>query len=665
MSFQANCPTCGTALTFTVGTSLVVVCPSCRSVVARTDRTVESLGQIADLTATATPLALGLTGAVDGRAFRLTGRTQLGHALGGRWDEWYAAFDDGRWGWLAEAQGRFVLTFEMDSRPKSLPPFDELTLGAVAPQLGAPLIVAEKGQATYLAAEGEIPFRFAPGETYAYADLSGAERRFGTLDYGDEPPRFYAGHERTLTELGLDRAASHAAERRVETMQVACPNCGGGLELRAPDETERVVCPFCGSLLDADHGALRYLTTLRQPKAKLLVPLGASGTLDGVLWTALGQMRRSVEIDGTRYGWDETLLHAPGAGFSWLVYSDGHITLARTIPPGEVSLRGRDAGRNGQPFKRFQDATARVDAVYGEFYWRVEVGQTVETTDFVAPPLGLSQEIYRYAAPAFSGEMKSANPLPRKRKAKASLGDGLGEVQWSLSRYVPHDEVERAFGLPHLPRPAVVAPTQPNPVRNLIRPWLVALALALVALIAVRLLVRPETVYTANIPLAPLRAADSTQVVFSPPIALRGDRTVRVTLRAPVDNTWFAAEGDLVNEATGLVQGFSLPVEYYHGSDSDGAWSEGSPSGGTTLSALPTGTYTLRLEATWERWQAPITVAVRVEQGISPMIHWWLLLGLITLPMLLSLIRYGAFETRRWSESMYGPATSASDDDDD
>ena len=38
MSIQANCPACGGPCTFKISTSLVAVCPYCRSVVARGDR---------------------------------------------------------------------------------------------------------------------------------------------------------------------------------------------------------------------------------------------------------------------------------------------------------------------------------------------------------------------------------------------------------------------------------------------------------------------------------------------------------------------------------------------------------------------------------------------------------------------------------------------------
>src|SRR5256714_12653235 len=130
MAFQASCPACGAQVIFKTGSSVVVVCEFCTSVVARTDRGVEDVGKVADIVESGSPLEVNLRGVFLGVAFELTGRTQVRHAAGGFWDEWCAAFADGRWGWLAEAQGRFFLTFRLQvPAPTALPPFESVRLG--------------------------------------------------------------------------------------------------------------------------------------------------------------------------------------------------------------------------------------------------------------------------------------------------------------------------------------------------------------------------------------------------------------------------------------------------------------------------------------------------------------------------------------------------------
>src|SRR5204863_5399392 len=206
MAFQASCPACGATVTFKTGSSVVVVCESCNSVVARTDRGVEDAGKVADVVESGSPLDVNLRGTYLGVAFELTGRAQLRHEAGGVWDEWYAAFADGRWGWLAEAQGRFYLTFAQEKEASAaVPPFADLALGQpVQPVPGSiTLIVAEKGRACALSAKGEIPYRLVPNQVYEYADLSGPGGEFATIDYGDTPASVYLGREVTLDELGI------------------------------------------------------------------------------------------------------------------------------------------------------------------------------------------------------------------------------------------------------------------------------------------------------------------------------------------------------------------------------------------------------------------------------------------------------------------------------
>ena len=89
----ASCPSCGAPITFAIGSSAVVICSHCNSVVARTDRGYESHGQVSALIDTGTPLRSGVSGRFNGNGFRITGRTQLRHQAGGVWDEWYAAFN--------------------------------------------------------------------------------------------------------------------------------------------------------------------------------------------------------------------------------------------------------------------------------------------------------------------------------------------------------------------------------------------------------------------------------------------------------------------------------------------------------------------------------------------------------------------------------------------
>jgi len=131
---------------FRIDDAVVVVCEHCNTVNARTDRGFEDLGKVADLVDTPSPLALWVEGRFRGVGFMIVGRSQFRHPAGGLWDEWYLKLDDGSWGWLAEAQGRFYITFPL-AEPGKVPPLSAMVPGERIHAGGGELVVAEAGEA--------------------------------------------------------------------------------------------------------------------------------------------------------------------------------------------------------------------------------------------------------------------------------------------------------------------------------------------------------------------------------------------------------------------------------------------------------------------------------------------------------------------------------------
>ncbi len=634
---QANCPSCGAAVPFKYGSSMVVVCPHCRSVVARGDRRVEDLGKVAALVDTDSPLQLGLRGKYRGMAFEITGRAQLGHSAGGVWDEWYLAFPNDQWGWLAEAQGRFYITFpEDDPVAEHVPAYTELALGQSIPvRHDLTMRVAEKGTARMVSAEGEIPYRVDPGQTFTFADLSGPNRTFGTIDYSDATPTIFTGDEATLDELGIPRSARRTTTKQIEAVQVSCPQCGGALELRAPDKTERVACPYCGSLLDCNQGNLRFLKALELEKVTPVITLGTVGTTPEGPLTVIGMMQRSVTVEGIDYYWEEYLLYEPRIGFRWLVRSDGHWSYVRPVPPGDVTGHGQQRYFRGRKFKLFQKGDAAVTFVTGEFYWKVSVGEVVQTADYIAPPDMLSREM------TFSKEGE--------------------EVNWSLGTYVPLEDIEKAFGVSGLRGPRGIAPNQPFPYKSIYLTWG---WLSLVAGVLACLFIMGSSnakVFTQSFTLQPFESEDKSQVFFSEPFTLAPRRNIEVRIEARLDNTYLAVEGDLVNDETYEVTAFFVPLESFSGVEDGEAWSEGGPSNYAMLSSVPRGSYTLRLEAHGEPHKQPYSFTVTVRQAVPRWLNViWLFLLLSVVPVCVLLYHWN-FEYRRWQDSDYSPFAQSSE----
>jgi hypothetical protein len=622
MSLRANCPACGGPCEFKVGTSLVTVCPYCRSVVGRGDKGLEDLGKVADLVESGSPLDLWLKGRYDGVPFTLTGRVQFSHPAGGIWDEWYAAFADGRWGWLAEAQGRFYLTFQKPA-PPDLPGFAALKLGqAVTVAAGAPpLKVTEKNTGKTAGARGEIPYRLVPNQEHPFADLSGARGEFGTLDYSESEPLVFLGRQVTLDELGIPpgkrRQVIPGQGPTVATVQLNCPNCGGALSLRAPDKSERVGCPNCGSLLDVQQGKLRLLQSLKPPKVRPVIPLGATCKHEGADWTVLGFMQRAVTLEGEDYFWEEYLLYQPRLGFRWLVRSDDHWSWVEPLPPGAVTVSGREARYAGKSYWLFQKAKARVVFVLGEFYWKVQAGEQVRGRDFVSAPGMLSEEVTR------EGE--------------------AGEINWSKGTYLPPEQVQRMFNLPEpLPVPADIGPNQPFPYGGVYRSALWLLGAAVVVAFVGWLTSPNRRVFQESYRLRPLAGGARTHLVKVPDlIELKGHRNIQVRLVSR-SALWVHLRGELHREQP--------PGTRAHRED----FTLTAGPGGSSLvylGAVPAGRYTLDFTAEWQDPKQPVEFEVRIKQGVThPFSLALTVLLLLAVPFVVGLYNI-YFESRRWKNS--------------
>ncbi|MBK7537004.1 MAG: DUF4178 domain-containing protein [Myxococcales bacterium] len=672
---KTACPQCGAEIEFRFDDSFVRVCGSCRSAVTRTDRGVESLGRIADLMPLDSPLALFAEGQYGNQSFLLIGKAQVRHAAGGIWQEWYAKFSSGVWGWLAEAQGRFYMTFEVPGT--QVPPHYQLAPGAqvVLPTHGGPrtFTVAEVGVATYTGADGELPYRLTPNAMFRYADLTDGQGAFATIDYGPpaapgpaarpaDAPSVYVGGQIRLADLHLmGGEVVPAAGPRISSQRLACPNCGGSLELHAPDAALRVVCPFCNTMLDVGGGgALSILATLRD-KATPGIPLGRKVTFSEGELTIIGYLLRGAKVDDTWYPFEEYLLHSPALGFRWLVCSDGHWSYVQPVSPGACQADAQGAKYKGRTFKRYQDGPLRVEMVLGEFYWKVQVGETTQGEDFTSPPAMLSRET------------------------------GHGEINWSLSTYLSHAEVRKAVGDVKLPPAEGVAPNQAWPHTGIGKwYWLLLAALVISGIVlAGSTTAHKVASFQLDVPAgkpppppdAPA-GADPGHVLFTEPFEIKGGENIEITLAAPLNNNWMYVVADLVDEDKGTFLTFDTNLEYYSGYEGGESWSEGSMMKVQTLGPMPAGNYVLRLEAQtgtpaaspYDTVKVPgledirpptpaIPLSASIRQNVFQGGLWALALLLLLLLGLFLFLSKRRFENRRQENSSVGNTDSGDDHD--
>jgi hypothetical protein len=163
---------------------------------------------------------------------------------------------------------------------------------------------------------------------------------------------------------------------------------------------------------------------------------------------------------------------------------------------------------------------------------------------------------------------------------------------------------------------------------------------------------QPQTAPTWGADTTPPATAgkETSRVIFTKPFQLAGGKNLQVIGYSNVNNAWVYVAGDIVNDATGQIESFDLPIEYWEGYDGGEHWSEGSRGRGVFIPALPAGTYTMRLEAQWDGNTKP-TVQVELKEGVFRWSRFWLALFLISVPAVLLSLRRGSFESRRWSSA--------------
>jgi hypothetical protein len=288
-------------------------------------------------------------------------------------------------------------------------------------------VVRERNQGTFLSAEGELPFAAQPGTLRLFVDLDAASGACASIDFAEGgSPRVYIGVETTFDQLAVVARGGPRPEQRVGMQQIKCPNCGGPMPMHAMGKSERVACIYCAALSDlATH---RVIAQQDKDRAKPTLPLGRTGVVDGVTWTVIGYVVRSTVIEGESFTWQEYLLYEPNAGYRWIVVDEGVWRFCTSVSAAEIDPANapRFVRYRGEVYRVRNDGTARVDFVLGEFYWRVEVGETVQATDFERGNLVVSREA--------SGQ----------------------EINWTLGTPMDGEMLARAFGVQGVPASAAV-----------------------------------------------------------------------------------------------------------------------------------------------------------------------------------------------------------------
>jgi hypothetical protein len=423
-----------------------------------------------------------------------------------------------------------------------------------------------------------------------------------------------------------------------------CPGCGAALTVRSFQAAVTIVCNNCRSILDAQdprHQILQKFQTATKEDPPL-IPLGSRGRIRGTDYEAIGFERRQITVDGIHYSWHEYVLFNPFKGFRYLSEYQGHwndISILKSPPEMIKGTSPIAVAYLGETYKHFQAAKATTQYVLGEFPWQVRVGEVVDVSDFVSPPRVISREATK------------------------------DEVTWSMGEYFSGADVWKAFSLPgSAPEVIGVYENQPSPFgKEVTAIWSIFAAffvVIVVMLAALSMQARNEEVFTGTYTFDSRTHGEASFVTDD--FELKGHTSsVEIDTSTNADNKWIYLNYALINQETGEAFDFGREVSYYHGYDSDGAWSEGSSHDTAVVPSVPSGHYYLRVEPESDSSSGTVNYRITIKRDAPQFIFYGLGLLALLLPAGLITWRSMNFEHLRWAESDYAPEETGSSGGDD
>lgn len=413
-----------------------------------------------------------------------------------------------------------------------------------------------------------------------------------------------------------------------------CPNCGGTIQLRGFGRSLSAVCIQCLSIIDTQSPSLQVIQQFQvRERVAPKIPLGRRGKLHGDPWEVIGFQCRQIVVEGTTYEWREYVLFNPYKGYRYLTEYDGHWNDVIAIHgvPEPAKAKGRPAVKYlGETYRHFQSSRATTSFVMGEFPWQVTVGESVVCEDYIAPPRMLSSE-------------RNQN-----------------EVTWSLGEYMTGAQIWQAFGMEGAPPPAKgVYANQPSPHvgKGAWGTFLLLLGAFFAVVIGAAAMMSQKEVFRRIYTFTPGTPGEASLV--TPVFELTGRPTnVEVGIHTDLDNRSAYFNLALINDDTGQGYDFGREVSYYHGTDSDGRWTEGNSEDSVLIPTVPAGRYYLRVEPEMERPPNQVgAMTMRYEIVVRRDVPYPLPLIvvpiLLLIPPIFMVLRRGAYEGRRWAESDY------------
>lgn len=639
MERQFQCPSCGAANVVTNPGTLMRVCDYCHTAMYWDKDSVLRAGKQSVDLPPSTRFRVGGNGKIQGSSFRVLGRLRYAHEKG-TWDEWYIAMEDGRILWLTEDEGELFLEFPVQLE-SIVPAFNELKPGNMIPLNDTVVRVEEVGYARCLGGEGEIPFVVEIGEVYPYADgaMPDGKSSFG-LEYDPRTGEVQAFIGRILQPKHSQVASGDRAAPTARTAEaIRCRSCGKPYEGAKVETTRMVVCDACGSALELDEAEIRVIGRNVGEVPRFTFSIGQPITVNGIRFEVMGRLCYVENDEGTTYKSYDYALYNPDSGYLWLSEEEGHFTIKTVIhtriPLPPIPVPHMKVSVQDKVFQIYETGEVTLRWVDGALPWRAAVGETTRYTHLISPPEFIDVEITGQEQELFRGRYLSREEL------LAGLPEGI-----------------------ELPEPDQgVYSCQPYEPSAWIRGWgkIGTLFLLLnVGLFGWCLLATKTTELLRE----KISADQYTKEHLTAPFSVYRDGVILcLNGYAPLKNSWIAMDFALVDSQDQVISEVYGDASYYSGTDSEGAWTEGSRSFESCFRVDKAGTYRLLIHGQGGTGESgpPGKEPVEIVVVSGKTIGWYFLVS-IALSLGVALVPplgRAVFERRRWSI-----VSSGTEDDD-
>lgn len=396
---------------------------------------------------------------------------------------------------------------------------------------------------------------------------------------------------------------------------ITCPSCNHEQTIDVTFKVNFFGCVSCLRYFDNTGAKAVVKETFKPFYFERSLSVGAAGTFDNESYTVTGLVIKSLQ---SLESWCEYLLQTQRGKPLYISESQGHFIKMEALD-ATFDMTSFEKNQIFEEIRYTRIAVAKPKVRLAVGFFEEDVLQPAKVTEFIAPPLIISREVY----------------------------DETHTI-WYKGAHLPRPTVKKAFELSKLAGrygTGLVQPFYFEPFR--VAQILLAMCLLVIGITMLRNYDRETTiVYDAFVPLNGASASDLVSNSFE----VTGSRApLTVHLASEVDNSWASTTIGLVNEETNEEIYATRDLEFYQGYEAGEHWTEGSKSDEFNFCGVPAGKYHFIINVSKSEIDTTTTgVHIRAESGMPVYHNMWIVLVVCVVLIIAAYIAKDKFEENRY-----------------